>query len=308
MDSSAQPQPESISTPTSETVSAAPVVAEPKTIARSRPPGDRELGGDATYVDVPLPEGANANEYVPDEYIGNPIAPNAFCRGWNGKPSRLHYCHMVAGWGTDHVGIGRCKHHGGNHVMTTGARIRYEGIGHRRIGDLIKKFAQDPDPLNMLAELDMARAILVDFVERHAEFIEQLADWHASFRVAKQPISEEDAMAYERSIIEYSIILDATGTATEKQLSDLVRAQRFLAAMRKPVDEGRPRKVTDLMDAVKAIEAIGKTIDRLDKRDTISEPELNRILGAMSRTVDVIVTDPEQKKLIREGWMRAVTR
>src|SRR6476620_4494173 len=42
----------------------------------------------------------------------DPIAPDDTCnaRKRNGEG----YCGRAAGWGTDHLGVGRCKHHGGN--------------------------------------------------------------------------------------------------------------------------------------------------------------------------------------------------
>lgn len=263
------------------------------------------------YIEVVVPEGEDPWEYIPPVYIGNPIAPNRYCRRWNGKPTRMHYCGSEAGSGTEHLGYGRCYRHGGRAQIITGERIRasrYKALKHRTLGDLISKFAEDPDPLNVLAELDMARALLVDFVERHGEFTEQLVDWHDSFKQVKQPMSEEDALAFQRCVEEYAILLAERGDPTDAQIVQVAHAKRFLVAYRQPVDQGRPRKVIDILDALKAVDSIGKLVERLDKRDTISEPELNRIFSAMARVVDVIVTDPEQKRLIREGWMRAVTR
>lgn len=268
----------------------------------------RDLGGDAEWVVVIVPEGEDPHRYVPKEHVGNPIAPNYFCRGWNGKPSRMHYCSMVAGWGTDHLGSGRCKHHGGRPV-TTGTRIRYDGLHHRTIGDLVRKFADDPDPLNLLADLDLARAIMVDAIERHQEFTAQMDDWHASFAHKKLPISAEDAESFRRVVDEWAITIVEDGREpTDLQIQDAARAKRYITALERPIDQGRPRKPVDILEVGRMLDTIGRLVDRLDKRDVISEAELNRMLRAMSLSVELVVTDPEQRKLIREGWMRAVTR
>lgn len=51
-----------------------------------------------------------SDRVVPDTYVGK-LEPNYYCRGWNAK--RQKYCRQRAGQKTDHVGVGRCKHHGG---------------------------------------------------------------------------------------------------------------------------------------------------------------------------------------------------
>lgn len=267
-------------------------------VERKRAPGDQR-------VPVVVPPGEDPHKYIPPEYIGHPIAPNFYCRAWNSK--RNKYCRSKAGHGTLHLGEGRCRTHEGRPI-TTASRIRYTDVGHRTIGDLVRKFQEDPDPLNMLDELAMARAILVDFIERHSAFTEALLDWHESFKLTKQPMSEEDASGYERVITEYAIMLRESGKYTDLQITDCTRAERFIQAYRKPVAEKRPRKVVEIIEVTKVIDTIVKIVSRLTERSTISEAELSRVISGMSRVVDVIVTDPEQRKKVREGWVQLVTR
>lgn len=266
----------------------------------------RELGGDAKRVEVIVPEGADPLTYIPKTYVGHPIAPNGFCRAWNVK--REKYCKRPAGDQTDHPGIGRCYHHHGRPVKS-GVSIRYSDLQHRTLGDLFEKFANDPDPTNLLPDLALARSMLQDGIQRHQEFTEQLDDWHASYRFKKLPISPEDADSFRRVVDEWAInILDDGADPTDLQIQDAARAKRYIAALERPVDQGRPRKPVDMLEFVRVIDTIGRLVDRLDKRNVISEPELNRILVGMKMVVEFIVTDPEQQRQIREGWMRVVTR
>jgi len=78
-------------------------------------------------------------------------------------------CRLRAGWATDHVGFGRCKLHGGATPATVGkgplARYR---LG-QRLGDLVEEFRDDPDPLNVLEEIALLRALLQEWVEKAGE-------------------------------------------------------------------------------------------------------------------------------------------
>jgi hypothetical protein len=102
--------------------------------------------------------------FVPDEYLGK-LEPNAFCRAWNGK--REKYCHSRAGWGTSHVGFGRCRIHdaGGDARVKTGLHRRYQFKTKKRT-ERLDHHAADPSPLDLSAELALARTLLEEWLER----------------------------------------------------------------------------------------------------------------------------------------------
>ncbi len=116
------------------------------------------------------------DRHIPEEYEGK-LEPNFYCRGWN--PKRSKYCRARAGYGTDHVGRGRCKHHEGR-PPTHGL---YSTVRSERIAHLLEQFrAQTPaEKLNIFPELDLARALLYDWVDRFEDYSEALLAWHASF-------------------------------------------------------------------------------------------------------------------------------
>lgn len=71
-------------------------------------------------------------------------------------------CQNRAGFGTDHVGSGRCKFHGGATPIKHG---RYSSIPRARLREHIEKLEQDPNPLNLVPDLQLARAMLLEVLE-----------------------------------------------------------------------------------------------------------------------------------------------
>jgi hypothetical protein len=103
-------------------------------------------------------------------------APHAKCGAHakqTGKP-----CTRPAGWGTDHSGSGRCKMHGGKTPIKHG---RYSKIARQRLAAVLVDIEADPDPLNLLPELQLLRAQAMHFLEKSgpsplvAELLEKAA-------------------------------------------------------------------------------------------------------------------------------------
>lgn len=76
------------------------------------------------------------------------------------------YCQQPAGWGTDHVGQGRCKLHGGSIPVRHG---RYSKRLRSTLGDRIQELAADPDLLDLSEELATSRALLERALEKLEE-------------------------------------------------------------------------------------------------------------------------------------------
>lgn len=118
-------------------------------------------------------------------------------------------CHADAGKGTDHLGEGRCKHHGGASIVKHG---RYSKVRREPIRKLIAEFEEDPDPLDLLPDLAAMRALFTDFVERYDEWREAILAWHASF-------GTENGNAKPRQILDLADatrILDRVGKMVER--------------------------------------------------------------------------------------------
>ncbi len=91
-------------------------------------------------------------------------------------------CEQRAGWGTDHVGVGRCKLHGGATPIKSDGRCSEIYKQLPRLGERIAQFLEDPEPLNLMRDLATLRALLTDYIERYEEFTDALIAWHETFR------------------------------------------------------------------------------------------------------------------------------
>lgn len=76
------------------------------------------------------------------------------------------YCRQTAGWGTDHTGEGRCKLHGGANPTRHGL---YSKTKRERLGDRIREAARREEPLDLLEELAVVRALLADYLASRKE-------------------------------------------------------------------------------------------------------------------------------------------
>lgn len=90
-------------------------------------------------------------------------------------------CRQRAGHGTDHVGQGKCRLHGGLTPIISG---RYSSIKRPAWTERVERFKADPDPLNLLDEVALLRAFVEDLIERWESIYGvngALLAWHESF-------------------------------------------------------------------------------------------------------------------------------
>lgn len=86
-------------------------------------------------------------------------------------------CQRPAGWGTDHVGIGKCKLHGGKTPIKTG---RYSEVLSQKLRGKIDAI-QDPESMDLLDELVLQRALLAEYLSRFDATNLQLFDISYAF-------------------------------------------------------------------------------------------------------------------------------
>jgi len=150
----------------------------------------------------------------------HPETSKAACCGRN-RSSRT-YCKNVPGFGTQHVGVGRCKRHGGctaNHNK----KHRYESARFSsRVGQLFDEFRNDPQPHNMLNELALLRAITVDFVERHEFITMAITDWYQSWRTGdttkKRPPQVPDLLLVRKIVSDIGSMIERMHRIEQKGL------------------------------------------------------------------------------------------
>lgn len=157
---------------------------------------------------------------VPTTFEGK-LEPNWYCRAWNGK--REHYCRRRAGHGTQHLGIGRCRYHGGNSVVQHGMTSRYHQV---TIAKLIDQHLADPDPLNLLPELATLRALLESRLEKKTVDVDaaaRLIQAVASVVARIEKIRSENAISRP----EFFRLMQAMAAVVEQQVSDPITLQRI---------------------------------------------------------------------------------
>lgn len=238
---------------------------------------------------------------VPTEHIGT-IAPNHWCRAWNSK--RAKYCRQRAGFGTDHVGSGRCKHHGGSSRVTHGQYRRYDLSASPRLNELIEQYQNDPEPLNVMSELAAARALMHDWLDRYALFLAALTAWHDTWEGRYIPLSEDEKAALTRSLDEYEALLtegSESGEPTEEQLGQLALSRSAIAFLTTE-QQPKPRQILDASDAMRHVDTISKVITRAETiraQGTVSIDRLRMFLLALDRGLEIEVADIDLRTRLR---------
>lgn len=220
-------------------------------------------------------------------------------------------CTRPAGWGTGHVGTGRCKLHGGNNVVKHG---RYSGIRREALRDLIEQHEADPDPLNILPELALARALLTDYVERYDLWRDALLAWHESYQAVDRPLAYDRLLAMETVIDELEALIGPADLDEEDQEDEgeavrkaMVDARALLDDLRRPGDESKPRQILDIADAIRHADTVSKIAKRIEDvraQNAISRPELLRVMTEMGRVVMHHVKEDAVRQKIHDDWIR----
>lgn len=217
----------------------------------------------------------------------------------NGQP-----CQRPAGWGTGHPGEGKCKLHGGvgqkpstRYQLTNASPILQESIRQQQA---------DPDPLNLLPDLVLARSILHESIERHSAISAALIAWHASYTSGYQ---EAETLWREQ----LALYLEA------------VQQGHSEPAMGPPTPplpeafENKPKQLPDLAQFITLIDRVTGIVERIQKREAdqkMSLTDLNRVLEQLGVEVvmavkEVIPDDADETGAnteLRAELVRAIER
>ena len=241
-------------------------------------------------------------------------------------------CRRPAGWGTDHVGEGRCKLHGGLNPVKTG---RYSRIKRARVRELIDEFKQDPQPLDLTDEVLLLRALLTDFVERYDEMSDGIHRWHASFQqdyldarlrwlqdVQSQTIPEIHGL-HNAVLASIDLLVDLQGrdealdtvidqalevlrgsiTASRKKQNQLPRAPDPLEFVNKP------RQLLDITAAAGLVDKVGRMVERIEKirsEGTITLEALDKVLERLGAELVIALREEVPDEDARTQILRLV--
>ena len=155
-------------------------------------------------------------------------------------------CRRPAGWGTDHNKQGRCIKHSGRPI-TTG---RWSQIKRKSISEAIDHFDSDEDPLDLIPDVKLLRALIKDFIERYEAMRDALLAWHDVNRL--------------RKLLGYCRQLERLNLDEESGLSSSLAREIVgkIAAATAALESARPRQVLDLADAGRLIDQCSKVAQR----------------------------------------------
>jgi hypothetical protein len=270
--------------------------------------------------------GGPPDEPLPDSGVPLPVAYDPTEGGkWCGAKTRpgakFPTCRQHAGWGTDHVGQGRCKLHGGRSLTKHG---RYSTIKRSELRDLIAQYEADPDPLNIAPELATARALFVDYINRYAEYVEALLAWYQSWVEDAPP---PDIRGLARALCDSSSHANLLPHADQRpcqyhveraraaveQLIRLRSEATVTGDLGAPIEGGdaakkqpRPRQIMDIADSYRLISEITRIAGRIEAvraANAISRPDFFRFTGEMGRIVERYVPDEDTLNKIKDGWL-----
>lgn len=259
--------------------------------AKPRVTNGKDAGKPMTVAQAAQPHDSPEREYVRGPYAP---ASTPTC-GAKGKQSGQP-CKRPAGWGTDHPGSGKCKLHGGSTPAPTG---RYASIARPRVQELLKKFEADPDPLNLLPEVQVLRALLHDYIDRFDQQDQMLTRWNLSFEKGFQSDWNEWWRTVRAETIE-----------SQDDLSDTLLAQ-----MPDPMDflPSKPLRMADITEVASLINQVGVQVERIRKAregKTFDMGTVDRLWTAMSAhltqaLLEVIEDDELRSRLhtaVAEKW------
>lgn len=185
------------------------------------------------------------------EYTRGPYAPAStpVCGARRNKADAI--CKRPAGWGTDHPGQGRCKLHGGLTPAPTG---RYASVERPRVRELLERFESDPDPMNLLPEVQLLRALLLDYINRFDEQDRMLTRWNLSFEKSFQAEWTEWWREVRADAIE------AQDDLSEELLAEMPDPMEFLPS--------KPLRMADITEVSSLVSQVGTMVERIRKAQT----------------------------------------
>lgn len=207
------------------------------------------------------------------------------------ETSENEYCQLRAGHGTNHKGVGRCKFHGGQNQTKFEQDHRYMNISRPRIKKLIEEYRKDPDPMNLLPEVLLLRALLTDFIERYDQMSEDLQRWNRAYGTKFRKAYAD----WYRNVME----LAQAGTHPD-EIPDPPEPNDFDAS-----DKGIP----DLAAVSSLVDKVGSMVERIERQrqtraitfETL-EQVLEQIGLELVQTLRREVADANTRARILEGF------
>jgi hypothetical protein len=201
------------------------------------------------------------------------------------------HCTQVAGWGTDHPGVGRCKLHGGK--TPNGEKAGKRELVEREAQRMVALAGTDQDPIEHLLE-----------ALHHAAALERV--WGTMVSELDEAAEEENADAKTRGELGYEEDSD------EKSPYELiVRSKDRLLALDRHGQAGVHPYVAKLEEAIDRRAKLAKMcLDAgvAERQVKLVEFQVQITLSALDRTLDKLGLDAGQRQEARRefaGFLRS---
>ena len=263
--------------------------AQARKKARPRVTNGKDAGNPMTVRESAEPHDSSEREYVRGPY-NPPSTPTCGARArQSGQP-----CKRPAGWGTDHPGSGRCKLHGGLTPAPTG---RYASVERPRIRELMERFESDPDPLNLLPEVQLLRALLLDYINRFEAQDTALMRWNLSF---EKPFQSEWQDWWRD---QQALMLE--------QADDLTLEDEDRPVMPDPMDflPAKPLRMADITEVSGLINQVGTMVERIRKarsQDTFTMSTVSALWQTMGGHLTQAAMEVIEDDDIRSTFLTSV--
>lgn len=189
--------------------------------------------------------------------------------------------------------------------VADGARPnRFSKIKGKRLRRYLAMFADDLDPLNILDEIALMRAMVLLYLDENEKRVAALNAWYEQGRRAAIAAHEEAAI---KRVLDQAEVYQST----DQHRKDVATVKELVSAL-VLARQTRPASSPNIgVEMAEILEAISRMVERIEKArstNAISEAELNKLMSEMGRVVDLTLTDDDAKQRIRDGWVRLVTR
>lgn len=279
----------------------APEVSEPKKAQSTKSDGrtaatrdDRDPLQSASKK-APLADGTKKSrgrpKKAPEEKVIKAREPKEKCGAW-GRQGQMP-CRHPAGFRTDHSGFGKCYLHGGNAPVKHG---RYARVQNQAIKDLLDELEDDDDPMNLLPEVQLLRALVINYVNNYEGYIAALEAWQRSFD--KAFIGKWQAWWEE---MRADILETEDREMRDHMIEQMPDPMSYLPA--------KPLNLPDIMQVGGFLVQIGQLVERIKKlksTDTFSMQTVGRLWASMAGHLTQAAGEVIKDDSIRETFLTAV--
>jgi hypothetical protein len=227
----------------------------------------------------------------PEDRVVKVKVPKEKCGAW-GRRGQMP-CRHPAGFRTAHSGSGRCYLHGGNAPVKHG---RYAKVQNQAIKDLLDDLEDDDDPMNLLPEVQLLRALVINYVNNYEAYIVALEAWQRSFDKAFIGQWQDWWETLRADILEQE----------NREMRD-----KLLLAMPDPMSflPSKPLNLPDIMQVGGFLVQIGGLVEKIKKlksTDTFSMQTIDRLWASMAGHLTQAAGEVIKDDATRETFLTTV--